>query len=322
MQGNGSTRTPERRPTMGLVLVVALVAVMVGLVAVIDSSDPTEVIATRGSGSESLGTIPPSSLPTSSSSAATPPTTGAPPATTATTRAVPTTTGAMAASPKGLLPTPTTEAPLRLWVGGDSLAAGPSWAVFVAARDTGVIKPLAEYQVGTGLVRSEFWDWPKHMDAVVRARDPQVSVFMVGANDDQGIEVDGASYKPPDPRWVAEYRRRVDQLIAALTTGGRRLLLIGMPPMRDAEYSASMGLLDEIMQEEANKRRRVAYIDAWTLFSAPGAVGTYAQFVPDESGQLVNMRLDDGIHLNVEGSHHLARAVMAELGKIVTLPSS
>ena len=77
--------------------------------------------------------------------------------------------------------TPTAAAPLRLWVGGDSLAAGPSWAVFVDAAATGVIKPQAEYQVGTGLVRNEFWDWPKHMDAVVRARDPQVSIFMVGA---------------------------------------------------------------------------------------------------------------------------------------------
>src|SRR5439155_12082713 len=112
----------------------------------------------------------------------------------ATTTPAPTTTAPRA--------TPTAAAPLRLWVGGDSLAAGPSWAVFEAARATGVVKPLAEYQVGTGLVRNEFWDWPKHMDAVVRARDPQMSVFMVGANDDQPIEVDGTSYGPPDQHWV------------------------------------------------------------------------------------------------------------------------
>ncbi len=68
-----------------------------------------------------------------------------------------------------------------------------------------MIKPLAEYQVGTGLVRNEFWDWPKHMDAVVRARDPQISVFMVGANDDQGIDVNGTAVNPPDQAWVDEY---------------------------------------------------------------------------------------------------------------------
>ena len=40
----------------------------------------------------------------------------------------------------------------------------------------------------------------------------------------------------------------------------------------------------------------------------------------DESGQPTNMRLDDGIHLNVEGSQYLARAVMTELAKVVTIP--
>ena len=34
------------------------------------------------------------------------------------------------------------------------------------------------------------------------------------------------------------------------------------------------------------------------------------------------MRLDDGIHLNVEGSQYLSRAVMAQLRKLVALPPS
>jgi hypothetical protein len=218
--------------------------------------------------------------------------------------------------------TPTAAAPLRLWVGGDSLAAGPSWAVFEDAVATGVVKPLAEYQVGTGLVRNEFWDWPKHMDAVVRARNPQVSVFMVGANDDQGIDVGGTSYLPPSPEWVAEYRRRVASLMKTLTRDGRRLVWVGMPPMRDATYSESMHTVNEVFQDEATKHKRVVYVDTWTLFSEPGSPGAYAQYLPGADGAPVNVRLDDGIHLNVEGSQLLSRAVMAELGKFVTLPPS
>jgi hypothetical protein len=300
------------RPRLALVLVAALVAVTAVLVAVVDSSTTTTSVGTR---------VPRTSAPATTAAPSTSgaPTTTAAPA--AATSSAPTTT-APAGKESSTTITPTATAPLRLWVGGDSLAAGPSWAVFEAARATGVVKPLAEYQVGTGLVRNEFWDWPKHMDAVVRARDPQMSVFMVGANDDQPIEVSGTSYGPPDQPWADEYRRRVDAVMVNLTTGGRYLFWIGMPPMRDAAYSRSMGLLDQIMQEEAAKHRRVTYIDVWTMFSAPGAPGTYAQYVPEENGQLVNMRLDDGIHLNVEGSQRLARAVMAEIGKLVTLPPS
>jgi hypothetical protein len=286
---------------MALVIGGLLVAVLAALVVVIDSSATTQSIVTNGKTPPPQAGAPTSAVSTGDSSApALPPTT---------TRSKPT-------------ETPTAAAPLRLWVGGDSLAAGPSWAVFVDAAATGVIKPQAEYQVGTGLVRNEFWDWPKHMDAVVRARDPQVSIFMVGANDDQGIDVNGTSVHPPDQAWVDEYRRRVDSLMDSMTAGGRKLLWIGMPPMRDATYSQSMGLIDQIFQQESAKHRRVTYVDTWTLFSAPGSPGTYAQFIPNESGEPTDMRLDDGIHLNVEGSQYLSRAVMVELGKLVTLPPS
>jgi hypothetical protein len=216
--------------------------------------------------------------------------------------------------------TPTAARPLRVWVGGDSLAAGPSWAIFEAARSTGVIQPLAEYQVGTGLVRNEYWDWHRHLDGVVRARDPQVVVFMVGANDDQSLALDGTSYRPPAPEWVAEYRRRVGALMDLLGSDGRRVVWIGMPPMRDAAYSESMGLIGDIMSEEASTRPAVTYVDAFAMFSAPGAPGAYAQSITDESGELTDVRLDDGIHLNVAGSQYLARRVMEQLGTFVTLP--
>jgi hypothetical protein len=295
---------------MALVLLLVLLAVLVTLVAVIDSSDTTESVESRAvrAPSTESSAVAPTTAPATQGSADAPATTSAP------------TTGKRALAP---LPAPTAAAPLRLWVGGDSLAAGPSWAVFELAQATGVIKTLAEYQVGTGLNRDEFWDWPKHMDAVVRARDPQVSVFMVGANDDQPITgTDGQAYKPPDPKFIDEYRRRVDELMTTLTDDGRRLIWIGMPPMREGDYSSAMGLIDQVMAEEASKHPRVVYVDTYAMFSQPGAVGTYAQSIADESGQLVDMRLDDGIHLNVAGSQFLARAVMAELGKLVTLPPS
>lgn len=292
---------------MALVIAVLLVLVLATLVVVIDSSATTQSVVSSRDQEQSGAAVPTSVAPTgdTSSSSSTPTTT------------VPSTT-----TPAKPGPAPTATAPLRLWVGGDSLAAGPSWAVFQDATATGVIKPQAEYQVGTGLVRNEFWDWPKHMDAVVRARDPQVSIFMVGGNDDQGIDVNGTAVKPPDAAWIDEYRRRVDSLMESMTAGGRKLMWIGMPPMRDAEYSQSMQLVDQIFQQEAAKHRRVTYIDAWTLFSAPGSPGTYAQYLPNESGESTNMRLDDGIHLNVEGSQYLSRTVMAELRKLVTLPPS
>ncbi len=286
------------RPGLALVVITVLVVVLVALVVVVDSSDDAR---------DSIGTRTRTQPGTAASDTA------------STGTAAPPTTAALPSRPSA---EPTAAEPLRLWVGGDSLAAGPSWAVFEDAVATGVVKPQAEYQVGTGLVRNEFWDWPRHMDAVVRARNPQVSVFMVGANDDQGIEVDGTSYQPSSPEWLAEYRTRVASLMTTLTRGKRRLIWVGMPPMQDPTYSESMHTVDQVFQDEAAKHKRVSYIDTWMLFSEPGSPGTYAQYLPDASGTPINVRLDDGIHLNVEGSQLLSRAVMAELAKLVTLPPS
>jgi uncharacterized protein len=226
-----------------------------------------------------------------------------------------------AAAPRRARP-PSAARPLRLWVGGDSLAAGPSWAIFEAARATGVIRPLAEYQVGTGLVRNEYWDWQRHLEAVVRARNPRVVVFMVGANDDQALAVDGTSYRAPAPEWVAEYRRRVAGIMDVLAGAGRKVVWIGMPPMREPSYSEAMGLIGGIMAEEAATRPAVTYVDAFAMFSTPGAPGVYAPSIPDEAGEPTEVRLDDGIHLNVAGSQYLARRVMEEVDRLVGLPDA
>ena len=286
-----------QRPRAALALVVAMVALLVGLLVVVDSRDDPE-----SRDADRVG-APISSDPAAGSDTTPVP---APPA-----------TGRASAR----LRVPTPESPLRVWVGGDSLAAGPSAAVWGAARDTGVITPLAEYQVGTGLVRDEFWDWPRHLDGVLHARDPEVVIFMVGANDDQPLAVDGTSYRLPDQPWLDEYRKRVATLMELLTKDGRRAIWIGMPPMRDPEYSAAIGVIDQIYLEEAARYPRMMYVDAWALFSGSEGPGSYAQELPGTDGALEDVRLDDGIHLSVAGSRRLAAAVMERLGQWVTLPT-
>jgi hypothetical protein len=204
--------------------------------------------------------------------------------------------------------------PLTLWVGGDSLAAGPSWAVFDAATATGVITPMAEYQVGTGLVRAEYWDWTRHVDAVLRARDPDVAVFMVGANDNQPLAIDGISYPAGSPEWLAEYRRRVAATMDVLARHGRTAIWIGMPPMRDPAFSAAMSVVNGVFAEEA-AAHGVTYVDAYSLFSPPGQPGVYIDAVPTAVGP-VPVRLDDGIHLNVDGSRYVATVVLNELVRL------
>ena len=72
-------------------------------------------------------------------------------------------------------------------------------------RTATTTRTLAEYQVGTGLVRPDFFDWPKHLLAVVAERRPKLVIWMGSANDGQEILVHGAYQAVGSRLWDAAY---------------------------------------------------------------------------------------------------------------------
>jgi hypothetical protein len=193
---------------------------------------------------------------------------------------------------------------------GDSLAAGPSWALWEDQRTERLSNVMAEYQVGTGLVRPDYWDWYHHLAGVMAARHPQVVVFMAGANDAQDVVVGGQDYPVGTASWSRVYRGRVGALMALLAAGGRTLIWCGMPPMENLALSGAMAREDRIFQQEAARHPGVRYLDTWKLFSGPDGA-----FTPNLAvdGHMVPVRLSDGVHLNVAGSFLLAKAILREV---------
>ncbi len=213
---------------------------------------------------------------------------------------------------------PTKDDPLVVYFGGDSLSAGPEWAFFTQIRETGLVRTFPEYQVGTGIVRGDYFDWRRHLQGVMNARQPDVAIFMSGANDNQDYVVDGVYHPNTTAFWRRRYRRDVSRIMDVLAADGRKVIWVGMPPMEDPDLDAGMELVNRIASSEAGKRDAVSFVDTWALLSAPG--GGYTPSLADASGQQVPVRLEDGIHLNVEGSELLARAIADELATIVGAP--
>jgi hypothetical protein len=228
-------------------------------------------------------------------------------------------TAASPAPPPSAPTAPSDARPVRVYFGGDSLSAGPSWALFEAARGL-PLDVLTEYQVGTGLVRNDFYDWERHLEGVMGGWRPQISVWIAGANDHQNMPVGGSMLERGTPAWFAEYRRRVSQVMSTLTAAGRYLVWIGLPPVQRTELSVYLQRLDAIYRAEAQEHPRVIYVDGWNLVSKPG--GGYAQDLKGPDGTIEPVRLPDGLHLNAAGSILLADAVMEKIRTIVALPST
>ena len=213
---------------------------------------------------------------------------------------------------------PTQQAPLRLWVGGDSLAGIYGQSLVRLATDSGVIDARLEYKLSTGLTRPDYFDWPSRLAEVLREENPDVVVVIFGANDSQGVLApDGSVYQVQTDGWRHEYARRVGAVMDELRAPGRLVVWTGLPPMRDAEFSDRLGELDSIYKLEAALRPGVAFVNAWDLFSDP-ASGGYAAYLKDTDGDIQLVREPDGVHLTRAGGDRLASAAFAAIGSRVS----
>jgi hypothetical protein len=208
------------------------------------------------------------------------------------------------------LPLPKRGDPLRLYIGGDSMAGIPGMALTNLAKDTRVIKPTLDYHISSGLCRPDFFNWPAQLVSQVKALHPGAAAVMFGANDQQGVQAaNGRVYAFETAGWKTEYRRRVRDVLDILFDGGvKRVYWIGQPIMPEAIFSRHMRVLNEIYRSEARKRPGVRYIDTYKLFSTSS--GAYTDYLKDEKGRLQQVREGDGTHFTYAGGLRLARVVL------------
>ncbi len=212
------------------------------------------------------------------------------------------------------LPIPTASAPLRLWVGGDSMAAAFGESLSRLASATGVIAPELDARASTGLTRPDFFDWPGRLNGLVTNESPDVLVLIFGANDSQGLRTaDGKVYQPGSDGWREDYRRRVAATMD-LVAGEKRLVIwVGQPVMQSGSFSGRMAEMNAIYREEAARRPGILFFDSWPLFVGPH--GEYEPYLTDDAGNVINARHGDGVHLTKAGADRLAAAVLARLNE-------
>jgi hypothetical protein len=206
------------------------------------------------------------------------------------------------------LRTPTAAAPLRLWIGGDSMAMVFGQSLVTMAGDTGVIKPQLDYHISTGLSRPDFYDWPYHFTVVMNKTRPEAMVVMFGANDGQDVEYAGQHLHFGSPGWLALYHQRVGSAMDLIQESALRVYWVGQPVMRSAQFSHTVSVLNDVYRQEAAKRPWVRFIPTWSLFA--DAHGHYTAYLKAPDGSLQLMRNEDGVHLTRAGGDRMATVVL------------
>jgi hypothetical protein len=196
-------------------------------------------------------------------------------------------------------------APLRLWIGGDSLAGDLGYQLGPIVSKLGIVRAHVDYKVSSGLASDNVRDWPQNFTQEQSQYQPEAVIFMVGANDapNVGSAVDSSGV----PEWETKYRAQVDTMMDLLIggTSQRTVFWIGSPIL-GGKHNHGVEDVDRVMREEAAKRPTVVYVDAYSLFSVNAQ---YARSFPDAAGETVAMRTSDGIHFTTAGALFLAQHV-------------
>jgi hypothetical protein len=209
----------------------------------------------------------------------------------------------------------TPDTPLRLWIGGDSLAGslGPSLGAQTAS--TGVVQPIYDSRVSSGLSTPAFFDWPDHAAAEMDRINPEVVVFIIGANDwttPRATPIDASG----EPAWKAGYAQQVDTMLHTLEGSDARarprlVYWVGAPPLQDKRKDAGVREINAVARAVVARHPSATYVDSYELFSSPQ--GGYTATLAGPSGKAVRVRTPDGIHLTPEGGDLLGVSIYGPL---------
>ncbi len=217
----------------------------------------------------------------------------------------------------------TTTQPLRLWIGGDSLAGSLGPGLGRLAADTGVVAPVYESRVSSGLANPGFFNWPKRATSELARLNPEAVAFIIGTNDYPivtGKRLDGDSpivegQQPVRPKWSIEYEKKTEEMMQILVGDQNRTVFWVSPPvMKDSKINNGVRQIGELQRNVAKRFPSVVWIDGYSLFD--DANGEYATRIIDASGDSILARAGDGVHLSPAGGEYLAGAVFDEIDLI------
>ena len=204
------------------------------------------------------------------------------------------------------------EAPLRqtIVVFGDSQAQGLAGGLARVLLEDSRFRVINRTHPGAALVHSES-EWLAPAQRFVAREKADIAVVMFGANDRLDLRDDrGAYLRFRSDGWREAYAARIGKILTALSNAGLKVIWCGNPIARSPTYSADMGYINTIYEEEA-RRFGAQFVSLWAAVADNG--GNYIAYGKDRDGVTQRMRADDGIHFTAAGYEVIAEKIIGLL---------
>lgn len=193
---------------------------------------------------------------------------------------------------------------------GDSLGIDLGWG-FVP--DSRFLRVTDDSMGSTGLVRQDFYNWPAHLRADLRAVHPTVVIALFGANDDQAIETAHGTYEVGTAAWSAAYKGRIRQLRSIVSASGAYLAWVALPRVAPTADIPQSFVATVIRLGRAAMRgdHKGWWVSTATLFTT--ATGAYTPLVYLPHHVIEVGHQPDGLHLTPAGATAVDALAVATL---------
>jgi len=194
---------------------------------------------------------------------------------------------------------------------GDSLGQLMGQGLSEAFTDRPEVAILHKAKESSGLVRDDFYNWPKAVEDLLASDEKiNMAVMLVGSNDRQPLRIGKESYDPGSPKWSELYEQRIAEISKAFRDRNIPLIWVGLPIMKSDKLSADLLTFNDFYREQAEKNH-ATYVDIWEAFENDH--GQFDAFGPDVNGQTVRIRTADGVNFTKAGARKLAHFVESEI---------
>jgi hypothetical protein len=172
----------------------------------------------------------------------------------------------------------------------------------------------SDARVSTGISKPALLDWRKHAREQVSGIHPDVTVMFLGANDGfpmAGVDCCGMP-------WIAEYARRVREIMRTYARGGRgRVYWLLLPAARGGLFRETFPAVNAALRLAATGLEDdVRLVELDEVFTPNGRYRKSMKI----DGKRVRVRQSDGVHLNTTGAKLAARLVVEAIRRDRMLP--
>jgi hypothetical protein len=204
---------------------------------------------------------------------------------------------------------------VRIAVLGDNLGSQLARGLAAAYEGTPQIEILRQTKDNSGLVRKDYYDWDKTIRELLSSGVKiDIAVMMIGSNDGQSIRDDDGVHAPRSPEWNTRYTGRIEAIARIFKDKNIPLIWVGMPVMRIERLSANMIAFNQMYREAIRKHGGI-FVDVWEAFLDDRS--RFTLYGPDVNGEIVKLRVGDGVHFTNAGARKLAHFAEIDLKRII-----